>query len=379
MPNCSNCYNGCPDITSDQCVKYTGIDVPLLGIKNGDSLSYIEQALISFLSSALDGTGIEITIPNDIICTIVNGYLQECEDLTLVNVITALIKSICDIQEQINSVVTTLNTLNAPYATECLIGVDAFSDTHTIVQTIITALCALTTSVTELSNSINLYVPLDQLNALIQDYLDASISSTQMKNKMVPWVAMEYYNSDISGFDSTGKGFPNTIWDSVYLCNGNNGTPDKRGRVAVGAISNMGTNPMSPAVDPANAGNPHYSLEDTEGANTIVLDATMIPAHTHIATSTVDDPKHHHAEFNTDASAESDPDVTTTNYPTHRHDTETGLSYRITGSVTGPTLGLSSDASTGITVATSNANTGGGLSHSNIQPVIAAYYIIYIP
>ncbi|BCU97892.1 MAG: hypothetical protein CM15mV19_1420 [uncultured marine virus] len=46
--NCSNCYNGCTEITSDKCVKYTGVDVPILGIKNGDSLSYVEQALITF-------------------------------------------------------------------------------------------------------------------------------------------------------------------------------------------------------------------------------------------------------------------------------------------------------------------------------------------
>lgn len=45
---CSNCYNGCAEITSDQCIRYTGIDVPVLGIKTGDSLSYVEQALITF-------------------------------------------------------------------------------------------------------------------------------------------------------------------------------------------------------------------------------------------------------------------------------------------------------------------------------------------
>ena len=56
--NCSNCYNGCTEITSDKCVKYTGVDVPVLGIQKGDSLSYVEQALITFLSSTLDGTGI---------------------------------------------------------------------------------------------------------------------------------------------------------------------------------------------------------------------------------------------------------------------------------------------------------------------------------
>ena len=58
MSNCSNCYNGCTEIVSDRCVKYTGIDVPVLGIQTGDSLSFVEQALITFLTSTLDGTGI---------------------------------------------------------------------------------------------------------------------------------------------------------------------------------------------------------------------------------------------------------------------------------------------------------------------------------
>ena len=43
------------------------------------------------------------------------------------------------------------------------------------------------------------------------------------------------------------------------------------------------------------------------------------------------------------------------------------------------TLGKSSAASTGITVSTSNSSTGGNVAHPNIQPVIACYYIIYLP
>ena len=66
--NCSNCYNGCTEITSDKCVKYTGVDVPILGIKTGDSLSFVEQALITFLGSTLDGTGIQPVVPPSDIC-----------------------------------------------------------------------------------------------------------------------------------------------------------------------------------------------------------------------------------------------------------------------------------------------------------------------
>lgn len=71
MSNCSNCYNGCSEIVSDQCVKYTGVNVPVLGIQTGDSLSYVEQALIEFLTSTLNGTGIKPDIDPAIICALI--------------------------------------------------------------------------------------------------------------------------------------------------------------------------------------------------------------------------------------------------------------------------------------------------------------------
>ena len=77
--NCSNCYNGCTEITSDKCVKYTGVDVPVLGIKNGDSLSYVEQSIIGFLSSTLDGTGILPVIKPSDVCPTVDKHLPDCD------------------------------------------------------------------------------------------------------------------------------------------------------------------------------------------------------------------------------------------------------------------------------------------------------------
>jgi hypothetical protein len=39
--SCNNCYNGCTETTSDQCVKYTGIDIPELNIVKGDALNVV--------------------------------------------------------------------------------------------------------------------------------------------------------------------------------------------------------------------------------------------------------------------------------------------------------------------------------------------------
>ena len=92
-------------IVSDRCVKYTGIDVPVLGIQTGDSLSYVEQALITFLTSALDGTGINPIVNDPIICNVVKQYLPTCGDLSLNDMLTAIIKAACDLQEQVDAIV----------------------------------------------------------------------------------------------------------------------------------------------------------------------------------------------------------------------------------------------------------------------------------
>jgi len=140
---CSNCYNGCTEIISDQCVKYTGVDVPVLGIQTGDSLSYVEQALIGFLTSTLDGTGIKLVIDPDIICEIINKNLVECEDLTLVNVINALIKAVCELDTRVTALEDDFAALEGPYTIGCLTGVTSTSGTHAILQATITKLCSV--------------------------------------------------------------------------------------------------------------------------------------------------------------------------------------------------------------------------------------------
>lgn len=383
--SCSNCYNGCTDIISDKCVKYTGIDIPVLGIKNGDSLSYIEQAIIEFLTSTLDGTGIKIDVGPDVLCDLVTAYLPTCGDLTLTDVIKALIKSSCDLQTQIDAIVLELQTLNTPYTVGCLTGVTSNSSTHDIVQAIVTKLCAVDTSVTAISNSLNLYVLQSTLNQQIADYLNSVSYGTAVKSKMIPWVAMEYYGDITGKFDATGKGIAGGDWDSVYLCNGQNGTPDKRGRVAVGAIQGMGSSALDTQVDPAVAPNPNYASWTKTGVNSITLSSTQVPRHGHIATSTATQTAHNHLAFNTDAGSGSGaPDVTGANYANHRLDVAENLSYRITGTTVTPTSGLTTSATPSISVSTSvtpsEGNSLGGTDyHLNIQPTIACYYIMYIP
>lgn len=100
----------------------------------------------------------------------------------------------------------------------------------------------------------------------------------------------------------------------------------------------------------------------------MVLNTTQLPSHTHTATatavSTVDEHggHSHYINFLNKGAGDGANAVGSEN-----------------GSYSKPT----STSLTGITVATtvnvSNANTGSNVGHANIQPTIAAYYIMYIP
>lgn len=386
MSNCSNCYNGCTEIVSDRCVKYTGIDVPVLGIKTGDSLSFVEQALIEFLTSTLDGTGIKIDLGTTVVCNLVQQYLPTCGDLTIVDISKALIEAACDLQEQVDAIDNTLTILNADYTIGCLTGVTASSDTHAIVQAVITKLCQVQVDLTALASNVrNNYVPIVSspgypgIDEYIQAYLDSTGSSTLVSNKMVPYSVLPYFGT-LANFDGTGAGTGN--WLKIYLCNGQNGTPDLRGRTLVGTTTGMFGGTLSSAVNfnIPGSGNPNYTLGSVVGANQITLDVTQIPSHTHVATATtsVTDTGHRH-KF-------SDDNLSPTNALRADNDiipfstSPSSALISAAGSGSGQIYETSNEE-TGIAVQVnvSSAVTGGGLAHANIQPSIGSYFIIYIP
>lgn len=369
---CSNCYNGCTEIVSDKCVKYTGVDVPVLGIQNGDSLSYVEQALIEFLTSTLDGTGIKITIDPDILCPVISDNLPTCGDLTAVDLFNALIKAACFIEEQVLALEAKFAELEQGYAIDCLEGSPDPTSTYEVLQAVINKLCGLEDDLAALAIDVDAnYVKLDDLDTLIQAYLDSIPGgSNQNYLKMVPYTAVEYYGP-LSNFDSTGKGLSALGWDKIYLCNGANGTPDKRGRSPIGAIQGVpSTAPLSPIVDPAIAGNTNYTLNSTNGQNTVTLSVAQMPSHTHTASVVVNDPGHTH----------------NWGYGSEPDDNASGSSYReftqapgLNGGLPQTPIQSTTTGLNGTNVIVSNASQGGGQSHNNVHPVLACYYIIYLP
>ena len=362
--SCESCYNGCVQTVSDECVRYTGINYAALGVETGDNLVSVEQAIMNALVPLLSGEGDAIAL--NISCPIVDLYLPAHTPNTQ-ELFTATVSAICSLQAQVFTIDDILTILNADYAIGCLTGVTASSDTHAIVQAIINKLCLTVTDLAALTLDVDTnYVKLADLDALIAAYLASQSGggSNQQYLKMVPYVAYEYYGS-LTNFDGPGAGLNSAGFYKVYLCNGLNGTPDRRGRVGVGAIQNVPGGPLDAAVNPANIGNPNYAIFNTAGANTVTLIASQMPSHSHGATAT------------STASITPNPHSHTISYLNKGG----GDGSNVIGSQVSSNVKTTSSVNLSVAVTTSvtNANTGGGAAHANIQPVIAAYYIMYIP
>lgn len=381
--SCSNCFNGCSEIVSDQCVRYTGIDVPALNIQNGDTLSSVEQNLIEFLQSALDGTGIVMDINPSIICTIVNNFLPVSGDLTLVDFTKALIQAVCSVKTSLDGLAANVAHIEAPYTTGCLTVSGGSSVTHQVVQAIITKLCTVEADLAALAIDLDTnYVKLSDLCSLVIGCIENSNPGGGTKHylKMVPYTVVEYYGSIAGIFDSTGAGLGD--WEKIYLCNGLNGTPDKRGRVGVGAIVGVPGGPLDAAVNPGGF-NPNYALYDKVGSNSVTLITSQIPSHTHIPTVNVTEANggHTHFCFSNAQMGDGAPTVSPTTVAAVQLTGVNDLSYVIVADPANNAAvrGLTNKVSVGIGVTVENSLVGSNQAHANNQPALACYYIMYIP
>lgn len=376
MSSCLDCYGGCTEITSDQCVKYTGNDIVFLDITNGMPLSEVVEKITEFLTTVVDGTAIipELPVP---ICELVQGYLPS-SDATVVDVISALIKSICDIQEQADDLTTTVDAIEADYTIDCLDGVTASSGTHSILQAAITKICSIEQNVIAFYALLSDYATLEQVDTAINDAIAGS-GSTLHYLKMVPYTAVEYYGDLMGNFDITGAGMGD--WINIYLCNGENGTPDKRGWIPIGS-TNMGQGPyLNSETDPSSGSGYTYTVTSpisttTAGKNSVVLTIPQLPIHTHTAISTPTDPGHKHLFCADDQFANAG---SYDKYGNIKKNVDTDNDLAGGHYYTKNTDNTNNPQRTDITVATIIENTGSGVAHENRPPVKACHYIMYIP
>lgn len=341
---CPDCFNNCGERVSDVCVKYTGSPIPLLGICTGDPLSTVEASIIESLLSALDGTGIsveDVTLDNCLFLKAAFGSKNK----TLVNLLQLLVDADCTLKQLIDNIAPSSYSFN----TICLSNLPENPTPNDILQAVVTLLCSLSTTVSEFPST---YVKLSDLDVLIQQYIDNNNGNGESVNtynqRLVPNIAMAYFGS-LSNFDPTGIGIVANGFEKIYICNGDNGTPDLRGRAIVGAVRNVPGGALDAAVDPLLMPNVNYATRQKFGENYHALLADENGPHTH----TVNDSGHSHT------------------FPGVVSD---GRGSDGAKAATRQTL-TTSTATTGITIASS----GQGLPHENRQPSMAAVWIMYIP
>jgi microcystin-dependent protein len=344
---CKDCFKNCGTTPSDKCVIYTGDDIPLLGICNGDSVFDVEKIIIEKLLSALDGTGI---IPSDI-------TLESCAHLknqmigkesNLNNLLQLLIDNHCSLRTLVNSLIPTPHLFDLA----CLTDLPENPTSDDILQKTVLVLCDLQQRVTEIEST---YVKLSEVNTIVNNIINNTSSTVSFKSRMVPFCAIPYFGT-LSNFDNTGKGLASVGFDKVFLCNGLNGTPDLRGRVIVGAVANVPGNTLDSEVNPTNPNNitnVNYQLNQKFGKNFHALSGDENGAHTH---GVVDAGHDHHITGGND-----------------KDNTGSGKASAQNGAP--EDAGRTDKATANITI----SSAGKGQPHENRQPSIASYYIIHIP
>lgn len=172
MSNCVDCFSGCLENISDKCIKYSGLDIIELGITTNMQLSEIENKLFIAIKTLLTGEGIILNLSDITLCDLIVSYLPITGTINLQDIINALILSLCSLQTNITVINNSLNILNNTYTKNCLTGTIDLTNTHSVVQAIITNFCNLKSdfALTVQNLSTN-YVRLDAINSIIAAYL----------------------------------------------------------------------------------------------------------------------------------------------------------------------------------------------------------------
>lgn len=353
---CKDCLNNCPTIITDQCVLYTGPEIPLLGVCPGDQLSKFEEAVVEELTGVLTGAGINpanVTISCDFLSDILG-----VSSPSLSNLLQMLITASCTLKDLVDEINEQLAN-NTVFDTACLTGLPSNPTRDDILQAVVTLLCTIKTTVDAIPTT---YVKNSDLTNLVTQIVNNIIgggSVTQYNTRMVPFGVVAYFGS-LSNFDANGIGISSLGYEKIYLCNGLNGTPDLRGRTLVGAIQSVPGGPLDAAVNPAvNPNNPAWSVFMKLGETYHTLSSSEMPVHSH----TVNDSGHSHS-------------LTFSNAIHSKDAGSTQVLSLGTNTISPVTIAdRTGTSTTGITL----SSTGGGQPHINIQPSMATYYITYIP
>lgn len=245
--SCKNCRdfndNSCTDITTTNCVMSMADAVTELDICLNDSLTYVLNIVLSKIKDFLKGKG--IIFDNTDLTFADCEYLEDLlgiQEKNLINVLNIYKQAICELKE--NQDVQAANILSftdvSLYTLGCLPALDPCGELYdfkTLIQAIITKLCALNTQFESIATTI-----LDAIEEGAGNFLAGgaitscggngySVSGTGASTvvkfeALVPPYCPIIFTGSTANFDANGVGLPNTPYCGWYLCNGNNGTPN---------------------------------------------------------------------------------------------------------------------------------------------------------
>jgi microcystin-dependent protein len=347
--SCENCLQNCGDsLTTDKCVKYTGPDVPILGICTGDSLFQVEEILIDALIGVTSGTSItlsDLTLDCALITTLLDG-----KDKTVANLVQVLVTASCQTKGELDALYA---QVNAPFSISgaCL-TLPTNPTRDQVLQAIATKLCSTSDAVNAIAAD---YVKASQLCSLVNSCISGGATGQEYL-KMPKYVALPYHGP-LTVFDAGGAGIAAQGYDKVYICAGQSvGTftlPDYRGRSPIGANTNVPGGAMDSDVDPSLAANAGYSIvagtKKGEYAHTLVVAENA--AHTH----SVNDPGHTHSYI------------------------KGNVSSHPTGNATNAIRDQVSDTTTSSTTGITINSSGGSQPHNTVHPSIGTTFIMHVP
>ena len=178
---CNNCFDNCPGTpVSDRCVKYTGSNIPALGISTGDTLFSVENIIITKLLETLEGTEIDLS-DTSVTCEFLTTILA-AKDKTLANLMQMLVTASCTLRQLITEID---NQINAPYSfnTSCL-SVTSTATRDDILQAAIVKLCSVSTDLSTIKGD---YVKKSELCSLVSQCLSSIPSNNQEYTKMAKY------------------------------------------------------------------------------------------------------------------------------------------------------------------------------------------------
>jgi len=246
---CKNCNtidtNSCTDIISSTCVLWMGDAFEDLEICKGDNLTEVLDIVLSTLDDITKGLGITLAYLDFTDCDFLDD-IQGVLPKTLENVMKTFFEAICTLKTELDAEVakSTAYTTTEGYTLGCLSPLADPCDGpvvfHTLIQAIITKLCALNTQFESIADTI-----MDITEEIVGNFITAggvksaggngiAYTGTGATGKaviaaLVPPNSPILYIGSTSFFDVSGVGLPNTPYQGWYLCNGNNGTPNSTG------------------------------------------------------------------------------------------------------------------------------------------------------